>query len=184
MVNTLNDALMSEVLERNSRLQGDSDQSEGATSEEQQQALVRCLVESAKNIFSTMCDIPLTADESTSGEDASKRYHVSGIIGLSGALKATIVVSVHKDLVFHAAEGFLGMRPTEIDADVTDLVGELANMIGGNAKERMKMEGLSIGLPTVVAGDNHKVSYNSGMALTVLPFESDHGPLSIELGVA
>ena len=182
-MDTINNALMAEVLERNSRkIQGQT-----VTCDEQtpadQEALIRCLVDSTQSVFSTMCGMKLVAQAQTKQDDASERYQISGIIGLSGSIKATIVVSIHEDLVFSAAETFLGVRPDKIDADVIDLVGELANMIGGNAKERMKMDGLNLGLPTVVAGEGHRVAYNSGMAITVLPFKSDYGPLSIELGI-
>ena len=176
-----NENLMAEVLERNSRktqpLPVDCAVDEG------QDALIQCLVDSTRSVFSTMCGLKLTAGDTACEDDASDRYQISGIIGFSGAIKATIVVSIHEELIFSAAESFLGVRPDKIDADVIDLVGELANMIGGNAKERLKVEGINLGLPTVVAGEGHRVVHNSGMAITVLPFQSDRGPLSIELGM-
>ena len=130
-----------------------------------------------------MCGIELAAGEARSSQETTPRYDVSGIIGLSDGIKATIVVSVHKELVFQVAENFLGVKPTEIDDDVTDLVGELANMIGGNAKERMTDVSLTLGLPTVVAGENHIVSFGSEMEISALPFESEHGPMVIEVGM-
>ena len=182
-MNTMSESLIAEVLERNSQKTRSVTIDCDEHSPEEQQMLIKCLVDSTQSVFSTMCGIELAAGEQTSNEDPSKRYQVSGIISLSGSLKATIVVSIHEDLIFSVADAFLGTRPTEIDADVIDLVGELANMIGGNAKERMQMDGLSLGLPTVVAGENHRVAYTSGMAITVLPFDSSNGPLSIELGI-
>lgn len=176
---------MTEVLERNSRkIQSQNTPAEADSASADLETMIRCLVESTQSVFSTMCGMTLTADEPARLEEVPQRYHISGIIGLSGPLQATIVVNIHESLVFSAAEAFLGARPDKIDSDVIDLVGELANMIGGNAKERLKIEGLSLGLPTVVAGEDHVVAYNSGMAITVLPFESDQGPISIELGVA
>lgn len=183
-MNTLNDSLMAEVLERNSRKMSASEEEACPSDVADRESLIRCLTESTQSVFSTMCGMELQAHTQVENEDVSKRYQVSGIIGLSGSLKATIVVSLHEDVIFTAAEQFLGVRPDSIDADVIDLVGELANMIGGNAKDRLKREGLNLGLPTVVAGENHRVAYSSGMAITILPFDSDHGPLAIELGLA
>ncbi|MCA9190897.1 MAG: chemotaxis protein CheX [Planctomycetales bacterium] len=179
----MNEYLVAEVMERNAKKIRSDDLAfqEDAHPTELQQRLVQCLVDSTKTVFSTMCGIKLHADSDSVKNCHGESFQVSGIIGFSGAVKATIVVSVHQNLIFSAAETFLGIRPEEIDSDVTDLVGELANMIAGNAKERMNLPGINLGLPTVVAGQGHKVTCNSILSVTMLPFSSDFGSLSIEL---
>jgi chemotaxis protein CheX len=187
-VKTLNDVLMNEVLERHARrseIKGQYAREDNLeTKQDQRDSLLRCLIESTESVFSTMCNWPMYCGDLSSNEGFASRHDVSGIIGLSGTLKATIAVSLEQDLVFSAAEHILGTRPQKIDADVVDLVGELANMIGGNAKERLGMHGVSLGLPTVVAGAGHYVAYGSNMAISLLPFHGEHGSLSIELGLA
>lgn len=190
---TLNDALIAEVLERNfakstgtvsSTQLVDGDREQPSLPGALTNKLIRCLTASAQSVFSTMCGIELTVGERVSGKCRQTRFELSGIIGLSGTAKATIVINASTELVFKVAENFLGDLPTEINADVIDIVGELANMIGGNAKERMQDSGLSLGLPTVVAGEDHVVSYGSGITLEYIEFESDAGPLCIEVGMA
>lgn len=71
-----------------------------------------------------------------------------------------------------------------VNSEVIDVVGELTNMISGNAKERLAIEGLSLGLPTVVAGSNMIVAFESGLNISQLAFESQQGAMSIMLACA
>jgi chemotaxis protein CheX len=187
-VNTLNDDLINEIMERNARrIVANSAEAERAPRERSdalQETLIRCLIESTEAVFATMCGWEMERGQCCSCEGFAPRHDISGIIGLTGPIKATVVVSVDRDLVFGAAESFLGERPTSIGSDVVDLVGELANMIGGNAKERLGMPNVVLGLPTVIAGSGHYVAYNSHMSIVMIPFECPQGALSIELGLA
>jgi CheY-specific phosphatase CheX len=70
---------------------------------------------------------------------------------------------------------FFGGKPTSVDEEVLDMVGELANMIGGNAKERMTLNEVNLGLPTVICGKGHRVSFDPGAQVELLPFSCVHG---------
>ncbi len=111
------------------------------------------------------------------------RYDCSGFIGVSGTLQGAIVVSVDQDVAFAAAESFLGARPSSINAEVVDMVGELTNMIAGASKDRLGIPGISIGLPTVITGKRHAVSFGNSAHVEILQFTTPHGPLTVEIGV-
>lgn len=143
--------------------------------------LARCLSDSAQNVFATMMGIELQAGAPRPFDARGRRWSLSGIIGISGGLNATFVINIDQRLAFAVSEILLGVRPEAVDADVIDLVGELANMIGGNTKERLGVEGLSLGLPTVVSGPDHLVGFDSHVDALRLPFRSDQGELAIEL---
>jgi chemotaxis protein CheX len=190
-VNAQNDALIAAVLERNTRTMSSPSSDLSSPSDDLPEAqtapviskaelLSGCLLESIRSVFQTMCGMAVEVDDS----NESHQHHVSGIISLSGEVKATLVFSLHQDVVFAAADGMLGIKPTEFDADVVDLVGELSNMVVGNAKERMKLPGVSLGLPTVVLGGQHEIAYRSNVTITILRFKSQFGPLVIEFGMA
>ncbi len=183
-MNSQNDALIAAVLERNTRTMSspsnDLPVAEAAPIKSTAALLSDCLLDSIRSVFQTMCGLSVEVDET----NEAHQHHVSGIISLSGEVKATLVFSMHQEVVFAAAEGMLGVRPSEFDADVVDLVGELSNMVVGNAKERMKLKGVSLGLPTVVLGGQHEIAYRSNVTITVLRFKSEFGPLVIEFGMA
>ena len=186
-MNTVKTDLVNEVLERNARkLPSNSLAVEEAAAEgldALQETLNRCLIESTDCVFATMCGWSLERGAVANYNGFSPRHDISGIISLNGAIRATVVVSFDQELVFAAAESILGDRPKSLNGDVVDLVGEFANMIGGNAKERLSMPNVVLGLPTVVAGTGHFIAYNSHMAVTMIPFKSQHGAMSVELGL-
>lgn len=111
------------------------------------------------------------------------RYDCSGLIGVSGTVRGSIVVSVDQDVAFAAAESFLGARPTTITSEVIDMVGELTNMIAGASKDRMGVPGITLGLPTVITGKGHTVTFDHGAHVEILQFSSPHGPFTVEIGI-
>ena len=77
----------------------------------------------------------------------------------------------------------LGVRPTEIDAQVVDCIGEVTNMIAGAAKSRLEHLQLSLSLPTVVTGGSARVAFPSRATPISIPFRSELGPLIVEVGI-
>jgi chemotaxis protein CheX len=140
-------------------------------------------VESTQAVFSTMLGWKITPISTLRLPAFHPQHDVSGIIGFSNAIRGTIVISLDREVALSAAEAFIGTRPDTINEDVMDMVGELANMIGGNAKQRIGNSGVSLGLPTVVAGCDLKVTFEPGSHVEFLSFASPKGPLSVQWGL-
>ncbi len=138
---------------------------------------------STLDTFRTMleCDVA----RGTPGlKDASQpQFEISGVLGMRGEAVGTIVLTLSRDVAFWATEKLLGETPTEIDDHVRDVVGELTNVVGGGAKARIKGLSLEIGLPTVVCGKNHIISFPTGVAIFSIPFDTSAGPFSVEIGL-
>lgn len=144
---------------------------------------VPAFIESTKAVFSTMLGWELEVGPTVKGKSFQPGHDVSGIIGFSGSLRGTVVVSLDKEITFAAAEAFIGARPTVIDSDVQDLVAELANMIGGGAKERIDIDQIALGLPTTIVGHEHQISFNPGVEVETVRFQSPFGPLSVQIAI-
>ena len=175
--------LVEEVLARLNRKQGREVVVDVEAGCDRQQKMRDALAQSTLGLFSTMCGLDLQPTPVDKNLAQGPRCDISGIISLSGKIRATIAVSLDKTLAFAVAETFLGTRPDDINGDVVDLVGELTNMIGGNAKDRFALKGVNLGLPTVVAGQGHYVAFESGLDRSQLQFDSPFGRLCIELGM-
>lgn len=174
--------LLSEVLGRNEKLNTNSG-SQATTAAPPSEAIAEHLQDSAQSVLSKMCGIEIEASPVSQTEFPLERHGLSGIIGVSGSIRMTLVINLSEEFALSAAEAFLGSRPKEIDADVIDCVGELANMIGGNTKERMSDPGLSLGLPTVVVGEGHDVSFGANMQVQRFCFFGECGELNLEVGL-
>lgn len=141
-------------------------------------------VSATQNVFQTMLGTTLTRGPISLKHSHAPTYEVSGLIGLGGTLQGMVVVSIGRSTALQAAEILLGARPEELNDDVLDAVGELTNMIAGGAKSQMAAFQLSIGLPTVICGRSHTVKFPSGSPQLVIPFDSDLGPVCVEVGLA
>ncbi len=138
---------------------------------------------SVVDTFSTMLNCEARRGEMQLNTTGQMSYPISGVIGLSGKAVGTVVINLSEEVALQAASAMLMMEITQIDNDVLDAVGELANMIAGAAKAELKEYNLSISLPTVVTGTAHDIRFPSGTQPISVPFETDFGPLTLEVGL-
>jgi chemotaxis protein CheX len=150
---------------------------------EERQRLIQPFANCTKDVFSMMLNWETELTGIFSMDGFVSQYDCSGFIGVSGALQGSIVVSVDQIVAFAAAEAFLGSRPNSINAEVIDMVGELTNMIAGAGKDRIGIAGIALGLPTVITGRGHTVTFANSAHVEILQFSSPHGPFTVEIGV-
>ncbi len=75
-------------------------------------------------------------------ENSTVAYDVSGIIGITGEAVGSIALSFPKKTAIVAVSNFIGEEVLGIDADTTDAVGELTNMVAGRAKQIFSESGV------------------------------------------
>lgn len=113
----------------------------------------------------------------------SPSHDVSAVIGVTGPVcRGTIVLCFSKGVAIQAFERILGSVQSEINGEVCDAVGELTNMIAGSAKAQLAHLDLSISLPNIVVGRDHKVMYSSEVQPICILFDSEIGEFLIEVG--
>ena len=133
--------------------------------------------------FARMTRLKVVAGKPYLFTDHQNIKDISGVIGLSGSLKGAVVIGMPQAVALNVVERLIGMRFEKLSADVSDAVGELANIIAGYAKKDIKNEDIQIALPTVVFGPKHTVSMPSDVPVVVIPFESELGNFVIEVGM-
>ena len=135
-----------------------------------------------RDIFDTMLELSVTIGKPTIKTDMTPSNEVSSIIGLSGAVTGSVAISFSKEVALQIAGTLLDEEFTEIDGDCTDAIGEMANMIAGNAKSAFPVDNASISVPSVIIG-KHSVTYPSGVPVVSIPCETDAGSLSIDVAL-
>ncbi|MGC3967021.1 MAG: chemotaxis protein CheX [Pirellulales bacterium] len=141
-------------------------------------------ITAASQAFQTMLGHEIHRGVPVLKADSHLQHEISGVIGLSGSAVGTVVLSFSENVALQAAGTMLMMEMTEINADVIDAVGELTNMVAGAAKAQLEHLKLSISLPNVITGKGHEVRFPSNVTPIVIPFESDWGPLTLEVGLS
>ncbi len=109
---------------------------------------------------------------------------VSGIIAINAeGFQGSLAISFSNGVFLHIVEKMFGEKVTEITTQNVDLVGELSNMILGQAKIELSSLGFSIqqAIPSVIWGKDHKIKQYGGGICVVIPFETPAGPFHIEI---
>ncbi len=135
------------------------------------------------NTFSTMLNCEARRGEIVLSNTEDRHYPVSGVIGLSGKAVGTVVINLSEEVALKAASAMLMTELTSLDDDVLDAVGELANMVAGQAKAELEEYELSVSLPNVITGENHEIRFPSDIKTICVPFDTDFGPLQLEVGL-
>lgn len=138
-------------------------------------------IQSIQNVFATMLQLPVQVGEPRvkSSKDAS--FDISGIIGMSGDLVGSVVLSFPTATAERVVALFTGREMKADSPDFPDAVGELVNMITGGAKVRFENRKVSISCPSVVVGSNHVVAPMKDAPCIVIPCNTDCGELVIEV---
>lgn len=134
------------------------------------------------NTFTTMLAADAHRGDLSLGDPVRRHFPISGMIGLSGRASGMVVINLSTNVALKAASQMLMEEKTEVDPDVVDAVGELANMVAGQAKTDLEKYELSVGLPSVIIGDQHEIRFPSSAPPLAVPFETDFGPLRLEVG--
>jgi chemotaxis protein CheX len=135
-----------------------------------------------QNVFKTMIDIPITLGKPLIKKGKAADHEVSGIIGLSGEVTGSVVISLSEKVALRLASAMLHEEITEIEGDGTDAIGEIANMIAGNAKAKFPTDKTTLSVPNVIIG-KHKVSYPSGIPIISIPCETESGNVVVDIAL-
>lgn len=105
-------------------------------------------------------------------KDSKIDYDISGIIGLSGKIIGSVAMSFPEPTAIAVCNKFMSASYTDLHDDVLDAVGELVNIVAGNAKKGLSEFAIEISLPSVVMGRNHRIIEPKGSLSFVVPFST------------
>lgn len=140
-------------------------------------------IEAVQNLFATMLETEIFISKPFVQTDNTQAADVSAVIGLSGDAVGSIALCFPMKSAVSAAGKFAGVEMSRDHEDFADALGELANIIAGQAKA--KLDGLSctVSLPTVIIGKNYVLSNSRSTPRLVLPCDSALGRFSLEVSM-
>ncbi|MFM2484773.1 chemotaxis protein CheX [Celerinatantimonas yamalensis] len=145
---------------------------------------VNPFLSSLLNVVSTMAQLDLKPQAPRLKKDDVARGDVSGVIGMIGpTTKGSFSISFDKSLALEVMSRMVGERPASINAEVTDMVGEITNMVTGGAKRLLAVQGYEFNMatPIVVAGPGHTIQHKTDGPKILMEFSSDFGGATIEI---
>lgn len=141
------------------------------------------IVKGAQDVFSTMLMVDLDSEAAVINQRLPLPSNLSSMIGLGGGLRGVLAVHCPAVVAKAITSTFLGMEVEELNEDVKDAIGEIANMVAGNLKVSFAAEGLDIELaiPTSVVGESFNVSGAARAQRVIVPLRMNADPFWIEL---
>jgi chemotaxis protein CheX len=147
--------------------------------------LQKSITDATTEIFETMIMLDISAGDPLKEKINNFKCSVSGVIGLAGSCKGILAIHLPDKVAMAITGSFLGMDVTEVDDDVTDAIGELANMVAGNIKMILDEAGnnVTVSIPSCVHGDEYTMDTVSDSERVVIPFDIESGQFLVELQI-
>lgn len=146
--------------------------------------IINPFLSSVANVLSTMAMLEVSPGKPSIKNDSISRGDVSGIIGMTtDTINGSMAITFPDKVVFDIVNRMLGETVNEINETVTDLVGELTNMVVGGAKGLLEESGYDIGMatPVVVTGKDHEIIHKAQGQNILMPFNSESGTFYVEV---
>ena len=138
---------------------------------------------SITNVFDTMLQLPITIGEPQIKTNRAPSHDISGIIGMSGDVDGTVVLSFPTATAERAVTPFTGMPIDAEHEDFADAIGELVNMVSGGAKAQFQGKTVGITTPSVIIGKDHVVFGQKDMITVTIPCSCDVGEFNVEVAI-
>ncbi len=107
---------------------------------------------------------------------------ISAIIEFSGGATGSVALCFSRQIAIKVASKFAGDEISVFQtALLADALGELTNMVAGQSKAKLPAEDISISLPRVVMGDQHRVLESATLPVLMLPCDSTLGRFHVEV---
>ncbi len=140
------------------------------------------IIESAKEIFSSMVMKEISVRGDLLTETTQLTESITGVIGLAGTHKGVLAIHIPNIVAMAITSSFLGMDVDQMNEDVEDAVGELANMLGGSVKSILSEKGrdIELSMPSTVSGRQYHFQLTKEAERFIIPFSCDAGEFSVE----
>jgi chemotaxis protein CheX len=136
------------------------------------------LVQIVESVFETMLRLE-TAEGGTPWFPSEDR--LTAAVHLSGHWSGAVFIECGRSQACRFAGRFLSEDPpSTVDDVVRDVLGELANMIGGNMK-CVLTAGIQLSIPSVVDGDDYLSRVGGAEILERISFQCTEGPFWVTL---
>jgi chemotaxis protein CheX len=110
-------------------------------------------------------------------------YDLSGLIGLSGKLIGSVAICFPEATALAACNRFMSATYVEVNDDILDAVGEIINIVAGNAKKDLTEFNVEISLPSIIMGRNHRIVEPKGSMSFIIPFATELGDFQMAISL-
>ena len=145
-------------------------------------ALAKPFIKATKDVLVAMASLQITAGTPFVKKTRVASGDVSAVIGVTGDKNGSFSISFDRKTAVHIVKQMLGDAIEDIINDVQDAVGEITNMISGQARVGLADMGIKLqgSTPTVIMGDNHTIAHMTATQAMAIPFTCEAGNFTLE----
>lgn len=138
-----------------------------------------------QDVFNLMLDLDVERGNIKVVEGLVSSRNANVVLGVTGDLKGSILFSFTKDMTLEMVRIMSGLEMKTIDNFVSSALGEVANIIGGNALTNLTCYNYICDLvpPQVIIGEYKSLSMANKKAL-LIPLRTDIGEFDINIFIA
>lgn len=142
-------------------------------------------IDSTKKLMEIMVGIQQFEKKSITVENRlASMFDVSAVIGVTGDCDGAIVLSFSEGVAQEMLSRLLGEPVFDFNDDVCDAVGEMVNIITGNAQAQLQeggMNDLNRSVPTVVLGKGQTIKVAPGTPCINIEFSTEMGGFALQV---
>lgn len=137
------------------------------------------------NVLKTMAFVDPKPGKPFIKKDKMAIGDISGVIGLTGSTRGAVVVSFSKQCALNVISSMMGETYTELNDEVRDAVGEITNMVSGDARRALSELGANFeaGIPAVIVGKGHEITSMAKGPCLAIPFKIGDEDLTVEVSL-
>ncbi len=145
--------------------------------------LINPFINATLNVLETMAFIKPEAGKPYLKKDKVAQGDVSGVMGFTGETNGTMSITFDELCILKIVSNMFGEEMKEINNEIADAVGELTNIISGQARKELEEIGKVFhgAIPSVVTGKSHKLESMTKGPKIAIPFKTDFGSFTIEV---
>ena len=131
------------------------------------------MIQVVESVFETMMSLPVNRDGAPWFPSVDR---LTSALHLAGDWNGAVLLECSRSQACRFAGRFLSQDPPDsVDDDVRDVLGELANMIGGNLK-CVLTRGIRLSMPSVVDGSDYSMRVCGAEVRERIALGCDEGP--------
>ena len=139
-------------------------------------------IKATRHVLSTMASVDPLPGKPFVKKNKAASGDVSAVVGLTGDKHGSISLTFSKKCAIAIVKNMLGDDIQDIIKDAKDAVGEITNMISGQARVGLANMGITMmgSTPTIIFGENHYISHMTNAPVVVIAFSTEHGDFTVE----
>ncbi len=145
-------------------------------------AYINPFIQAVTGLFATMIAKPIRLGPPALKKEPVASHAISSVIRIDGPASGCVVVSFPETVALSLASALLDETLVAIDAVCLDALGEIANMIAGNAKNAFPDDAGTMSVP-LICMDRTAIAYPLDVPIISIPCETDDGELIIDVAL-